>query len=72
MNPEPSRSAVLNSGRANGLIVSIPTGGHVQPISGLGLKALWKNAQKKPKKNIASDRINSAMPSRSPRATYDV
>jgi len=31
---------VLNSGSANGLIVSIPTGGHVQPISGLGLKAL--------------------------------
>ena len=69
VNPEPSRRAVLNSGRAKGLIVSIPTGGHVHPISGLGLSALWKNAQKKPKKNIASDKINSAMPSRRPRAT---
>lgn len=40
VNPEPRRRAVLNRGRANGSIVSMPTGGHVHPISGLGLKAL--------------------------------
>lgn len=33
---------------------------------------MWKNAQKNPKKNIASDIRNSTIPIRSPRHTYDV
>lgn len=41
----------------------------MQPISGPGERAVWKNAQKKPKKNIASDIRKSTIPIRSPRHT---
>jgi len=67
--PEAKRRAVFTRGRAKGWIGSIPTGGQVHPISGVGLSALWKNAQKKPKKNIASEIRNSKNPSRRPRQT---
>ena len=69
VKPDPTRMAVFTRGTANGSIGSIPTGGHVQPISGAGLRALWKKAQKNPKKNIASDNKNRSIPIRRPRAT---
>lgn len=69
VTPELSSRAVLTMGRAKGSIGSIPIGGHVQPISGEGLSALWKNAQKKPTKNMASETRNRRKPSRRPRAT---
>lgn len=47
----------------------MPTGGHVQPTSGVGASALWKKAQKNAKKNITSERINKTIPVRSPCAT---
>jgi hypothetical protein len=39
-------------------------GGQVQPISGVGAKALWKNAQKNEKKNKTSDKMNKIIPNR--------
>lgn len=44
----------------------MPTGGHTEPISILGLNLLWKKAQKKEKKNITSETINRTTPNRSP------
>lgn len=69
LNPEPNKIAVFNSGIAKGLIGSIPVGGQTQPTSGLGLKELWKKAQKNPKKKRASDIIKSSIPARRPRDT---
>ena len=67
--PEVRRMEVFTRGRAKGWMGSIPTGGHVQPISGVGFNALWKNAQKKPKKNMASEMRKRRKPKRSPRQT---
>jgi len=44
------------------LTASIPIGGQWAPISIVGDKALWKNAQKIAKKNNASETINKATP----------
>jgi len=63
---------VLKRGTVYGLGILIPIGGHIHPISGPGERAVWKNAQKKPTKNIASDSKNNTIPIRSPRHTYDV
>lgn len=38
--PDSSRRQVFRRGTANGLRGSIPTGGHVHPISGVGARAL--------------------------------
>jgi len=69
VTPEDSRVTVLKSGTVYGFGTLIPMGGHIHPISGPGLKAVWKNAQKKPEKNIASDSRNKTIPIRSPRHT---
>lgn len=63
---------MLKRGTVYGLGTLIPRGGHMQPISGPGESAVWKNAQKKPEKNIASERRNKTIPIRSPRHTYEV
>merc|ERR1719361_2259941 len=52
--PEFSRIIVFNKG--------IPTGGHLQPISILGDRLLWKNAQKSLKNSIISDSKNPKNP----------
>lgn len=69
VKPERRRRDVFNSGTAKGLRGSIPIGGQVQPVSGVGARALWKKAQKNARKNIASDRIKIIIPTRRPRAT---
>ena len=50
----------------------MPVGGHEQPSSGVGAKLLWKNAQKKAKKNKTSEAINKIIPHRRPFVTIDV
>ena len=59
-------------GKPNGSKISIPLGGHVQPIPIEGAKLAWKNAQKKLKKNITSEVINNIKPIRKPLATLGV
>jgi hypothetical protein len=44
----------------------------VQPTSKLGIKELWKKAQKKATKNNNSDVINKIIPQRKPAITLDV
>ncbi len=41
----------------------------MQPISGPGDRAVWKKAQKKPTKNMASDIRKRTIPIRRPRQT---
>lgn len=57
-----TRYTVFNKGNSNGLIASIPKGGHIAPNSTVGDKALWKKAQNIAKKNKASETINKATP----------
>lgn len=47
----------------------MPVGGQWHPISGTVARLLWKNAQKKPAKNITSEVINRAIPQRRPTTT---
>jgi len=70
--PEERRMAVFKRGTPHGLIGLIPVGGHTHPISGVGAKALWKNAQKKEKKNITSESTNRIKPIFIPRTTKEV
>ena len=63
---------MFNKGNSNGLIASIPIGGHWAPNSIVGAKALWKNAQNIAKKNKASDTINKPTPIFSPLWTANV
>lgn len=69
VTPDDSKVTVLNRGTVYGFGILIPIGGHMQPISGPGERAVWKKAQKNPKKNIASDIKNKTIPIRSPRHT---
>lgn len=57
---------MFSKGNSKGLTEFIPRGGHLAPNSIVGDSALWKNAQKIPKKNNASDIINKATPILSP------
>lgn len=67
--PEDRRIAVLSSGTPHGWMGVMPVGGQVIPISAVGDKALWKNAQKNEKKNMISERMNRIKPILSPRTT---
>jgi L-serine deaminase len=60
--PDVNKIAVFNKGTSNGLIGTIPTGGHCDPSSIPGDNELWKKAQKKEKKNITSEVINRSIP----------
>jgi hypothetical protein len=53
---------VLSNGTSIGSKLSIPFGGHIDPISITGAKAAAKKAQKNAKKNIISDTIKSNIP----------
>lgn len=53
---------MFNKGNSKGLIVSIPSGGHIPPNSTVGDNALWKNVQNIATKNNASETIKSATP----------
>jgi len=69
VTPDAKRTAVLRRGTENGFSGLIPVGGQEQPNSGVGARLLWKNAQKKAKKNIISEVINRIIPQRSPLVT---
>ena len=60
--PEQSNNKVFSNGTSIGLNVSIPFGGHIDPISITGAKAAAKKAQKKAKKNMISETIKSSIP----------
>jgi hypothetical protein len=63
---------VFKRGTWIGLKGEIPRGGHCIPISIVGAKLLWKNAQKNEKKNKTSEVINRIIPQRIPPATMNV
>ncbi|GAA4910348.1 hypothetical protein GCM10023405_35530 [Streptomonospora salina] len=63
---------MLSNGSSKGFTGSIPIGGHTAPNSTVGLKALWKNAQKIARKNKASDTIKSITPRFNPFCTASV
>jgi len=60
--PEVNNIIVFNKGTSHGLKAWIACGGQIDPISIVGAKLEWKNAQKKAKKNIISDTINKIIP----------
>jgi hypothetical protein len=70
--PEDSKIVVFKSGIWNGLKGLIPRGGQIMPISTVGANLLWKNAQKKEKKNKTSEVINKIIPHRRPFITTRV
>lgn len=63
---------MFRRGTRKGFIGEMPKGGHVPPVSIVGAKLLWKNAQKKAKKKQISDTINSIIPYRRPLVTMMV
>lgn len=63
---------MLSNGIYQGLIVVIPFGGQMLPISTVGFRLEWKNAQKNAKNNIISDTINNSIPKRNPCCTNEV
>lgn len=69
VTPDAKRTAVFRSGMLNGFRGVIPIGGQQQPSSWVGANLLWKNAQKKAKKNSTSDVINKIIPHRNPVVT---
>jgi hypothetical protein len=69
VTPEARSTAVFRRGTEKALIGVIPVGGQQHPSSGVGERLLWKNAQKKPKKNIISEVINKIIPQRNPVTT---
>lgn len=69
--PEDRSVAVLRRGTEKGLIVWMPGGGQVQAIAGVGARLLWKNAQKKAKKNMTSEVIKRIIPNFSPLRTIE-
>ena len=72
VTPLAKRTAVFSNGTENGFRGYTPVGGQVHPISGVGAKLLWKNAQKNAKKKHTSDKIKRAIPHRSPLDTTEV
>jgi hypothetical protein len=68
--PLDSNTKVLRRGIWNGFIAWMPAGGHLAPNSKLGARLLWKNIQKKEKKNSTSEVIKRSMPKCSPSITF--
>lgn len=60
--PELNKIIVFNNGTSQGLKGCICSGGQIEPISTVGAKLEWKNAQKNAKKNITSETINKIIP----------
>ena len=69
VTPDANRTAVFSKGTLNGFSGVIPAGGQQHPSSGVGDSLLWKNAQKKAKKNSTSDVIKRIIPHRNPFVT---
>lgn len=72
LTPDDSKITVFNNGSPHGFNTSIPSGGQIHPIAIDGANEQWKKAQKKAKKNIISETINSIMPKRNPCWTFAV
>lgn len=70
--PDESSIAVFKRGTPHGFMGFIPVGGQDIPISEVGVKALWKKAQKNLKKNITSLKTNSINPIFIPEVTLVV
>lgn len=70
--PDVNKRAVFNNGTSNGFKADIPIGGQTAPISIVGPKDEWKNAQKNEKKSIASEAINNNIPHLKPLCTINV
>ena len=70
--PEHNRIIVFNNGICIGLNVITPLGGHIIPISMVGERLLWKNAQKNDTKNNTSEIINKIIPNFNPCTTFRV
>ena len=70
--PDNNKINVFNNGTPQGLKGLILVGGQTDPISTAGDKLAWKNAQKKAKKNITSERINKIIPNLKPTWTVFV
>ena len=62
VTPEERSTAVFSRGTLKGSRGVIPVGGQHPPISGLGARLAWKNAQKNPRKKNTSDVIKRIMP----------
>lgn len=60
---------MFSRGTAYGFRGEMPVGGQIEPSSGVGARLLWKNAQKKEKKNATSEVINKIIPRRRPMET---
>lgn len=60
--PDSNSIIVFRKGTSQGLNTTIPFGGHIEPMSIDGARLLWKNAQKKAKKNSISEIINKITP----------
>jgi hypothetical protein len=60
---------VFKRGTCAGLKGTTPLGGHIIPMSQLGDRLLWKNAQKNEKKKRTSDKIKRIIPHRNPETT---
>jgi len=67
--PEESKIIVFRRGTPQGLNTIIPWGGQLDPISTLGAKLEWKNAQKKDTKKNTSEVIKRIIPIRRPSST---
>lgn len=70
--PELSKITVFKKGTSHAESVSIPFGGHTEPISGTGARLAQKKAQKKAKKSIASETMKRIIPKRKPSCTIEV
>lgn len=70
--PDDKRTIVFNNGTEKGLNGWSPLGGQSLPRSTLGLRELWKKAQKNDTKKNTSETINKIIPQRNPSSTTDV
>lgn len=64
ITPEYTKMPVLSRGKASHCMVNISAGGQIPPIKIDGQRVKWKKAQKKEKKNIISEAINSFIPNK--------
>lgn len=69
VTPLARRIPVFKRGICKGLNGEIPAGGHMAPISIVGDKLLWKNAQKKEMKKKISETMKRIIPHRKPKVT---
>lgn len=72
VSPDLTRIVVFIRGTWKGLKGNTPIGGQIQPNWISGFKLWWKKAQKKPEKNITSEKINHNIPNFKPLETLKV